>query len=86
MGTPLEARGSAMDQCSACGAPYHQATGHRWTEKLVLCGACARDWQQWLKAREAAMRRVKKGMRSSFIDAALTSIRPDGRGDEAQSG
>jgi hypothetical protein len=72
-----------VQHCSACGGPYHPATGHRWTESMVLCGRCALDWKAWLKAREAAMNRIKNGCTMSFAQAAITSIRPDGREDQA---
>jgi hypothetical protein len=38
-----------LPRCNACGNLYHEATGHRWTATMVLCGVCARDWKDWLK-------------------------------------
>lgn len=58
-------------KCSACGAPYHEATGHRHSERTQLCGACARAWQRWLKAH---LQCRWGGIR--FYDHAATSIRP----------
>jgi len=37
-------------RCSGCGGPYSESTGHIWTEQIRLCGACAKDWKDWLKA------------------------------------
>jgi hypothetical protein len=28
---------------------YHEATGHRWGDRTVLCGPCARSFVAWLK-------------------------------------
>ena len=58
-------------RCSACGAPYHEATGHRHSAQTRLCGACAKAWLRWLKAN---MSRRWGGLR--FYDHAATSIRP----------
>lgn len=46
------------------------------------CSVCARDWWQWLKAREAQMNTVPKkqaerGCVTSFAAAAATSVRPE---------
>jgi hypothetical protein len=34
--------------CSACGGPYHPATGHRASEGTRWCGPCTRDFVQML--------------------------------------
>lgn len=66
--------------CAVCKAPYHPATGHRFTKDTVLCGACARDFLAWYKARMGAMgARIKNrttGLRDteSFQDSAAKSI------------
>ena len=36
-------------RCSACRGPYSEVTGHRLGDRTVLCGACAKDFLQWLK-------------------------------------
>lgn len=41
------------DRCSACGGVYHEATGHRHSDRTRLCGPCARDWLAWLKRHTA---------------------------------
>lgn len=51
------------------------------------CGWCARNWFQWLKAREAQMSQptkdkvmpngfLRRGCSVPFTSAALTSVRP----------
>lgn len=67
-------------RCSACNGVYHESTGHRFGDVVVLCGPCARDFVDWLKKREASMgarlKDKKTGRRSalSFLDAAIRSI------------
>lgn len=39
----------SQNRCSACKGVYHEATGHRHSEKTVLCGPCARNYLNWLK-------------------------------------
>jgi hypothetical protein len=56
-------------RCSACGAPYHPATGHIFSERTRLCGACARAWVAWLRQQLA---RRWGGLR--FYEYAATSI------------
>lgn len=36
-------------RCAACGGVYHEATGHRWTSSMVICGPCAREFIAWLR-------------------------------------
>jgi hydrogenase maturation factor HypF (carbamoyltransferase family) len=38
-----------LPRCSACGNLYNEASGHRHSEKTVLCGVCARDFKDWWK-------------------------------------
>jgi hypothetical protein len=44
----IPTKGEIM-RCSACATPYHEASGHRHSERTQLCGACAREWLRWLK-------------------------------------
>lgn len=39
-------------RCSACQNLYNEATGHRHSDRTVLCGSCARDWLAWRKRHE----------------------------------
>lgn len=39
------------------------------------CSHCAREWWAWLKSREGQMRRPLKGNKTSWSDAALTSVK-----------
>jgi len=66
-------------QCLICRGPFHPATGHKWTETCALCLRCTLDWIDWLKRREAQMRAIlkKKKQTTSFMEAALTSIKAD---------
>lgn len=57
-------------RCSACQQPYHPSTGHRHSDRTVLCGTCARDFLRWLKAHTA---RRWGGVR--FYDHAATSVK-----------
>jgi len=61
-------------KCSACGGAFHPATGHAWTANLVLCHRCALDWMKWLRRRQAQFSVGRKGCKTSFISAALTSV------------
>lgn len=69
-----------MDTCSACGGTFHPATGHRHSEKVVLCGVCARDFMEWIKDRENSMAARKKDkltgkkQSESWSDCAIKSI------------
>lgn len=44
--------------CSACNAPYHEASGHVLqrpattgsSDLVVLCGPCAKNWAKWYKS------------------------------------
>lgn len=38
-----------MIPCNACGQPYHEASGHHHSDKVVLCGSCARDFCDWVR-------------------------------------
>lgn len=64
-------------KCSSCQNPYHPSTGHAFTEKIVLCGVCAKEFWTWYKARMRSMSHVKKNMKSSFHDNAMKSVRGD---------
>jgi hypothetical protein len=39
------------------------------------CAHCAREFWRWLRAREAQMRTPRRGERTTFADAAATSVR-----------
>jgi PP-loop superfamily ATP-utilizing enzyme len=41
------------------------------------CPTCARDFFDWLKSRMKQMDMVQKGMKTSFSEAAATSVRPE---------
>lgn len=58
-------------KCSACGGPYHPATGHMHTENVVLCGPCTRDMLAWVKKHTSR----KGGRTGGFYEAAATSIK-----------
>jgi len=69
-----------IKRCSACGGPWHPATGHQPSPNIRLCLRCTRDHINWLKQREASMGRPWRGKdgnkyKTSFTDAALTSIK-----------
>jgi hypothetical protein len=57
-------------QCSSCRGVYHEATGHRFTANVQICGPCARHFVTWLKGH---LRRRWGGV--EFYIAAATSIR-----------
>lgn len=40
------------------------------------CSHCARDWFRWLKAREGQMSKPHKGAKTTWSEAAATSVRP----------
>jgi hypothetical protein len=40
------------------------------------CSHCARDWFRWLKAREGQMGKPHKGAKTTWSEAAATSVRP----------
>lgn len=48
------------------------------------CSFCARDWWRWLRRRQADMARPRRGEAVSFLQAALTSVRPEN--DEGPAG
>ena len=62
-------------KCSACGGPFHPATGHYHQEDVAICGPCIRHFLDWLKGHTAQRRRG-----FDFYAAAATSIKPDARG------
>ena len=68
-------------KCAVCDNPYHPATGHAFTDNLVLCGVHAREFYDWYKKRMLSMqaRLKKKGVRQSesFHDVAMRSIIAD---------
>jgi len=65
------------NKCSACGNPYNEATGHRWSDHVRLCGSCAISWMDWLKNNERRKNKLVKGKdRVFFYDYAKTSIKP----------
>lgn len=66
-----------MPKCSICTGPFHPTTGHIPSTKTFVCGACAKDFWAWLKARMASMASKRKGEATSFADAAATSIHPE---------
>lgn len=57
-------------RCSACGGVYHPASGHRWGDRVVLCGPCTRHFIAWVKAHT---QRRWGGVK--FYDHAATSVR-----------
>lgn len=59
-------------KCSACGGPYHEATGHRHSDKTRLCGACAKDYKDWVKGHTK-----RKWGKVAFYDHAAASIKGD---------
>lgn len=59
--------------CSACRGPYHPATGHRHSDKTVLCGPCARDWLKFFRGH--VNRRWGK---MKFYDYAVSRTPKDG--------
>jgi hypothetical protein len=59
-------------RCSACGTPYHEASGHRHSERTRLCGACARQWLRWLKGN---LSRRWGGLRF-YEHAATSAVKP----------
>jgi hypothetical protein len=64
--------------CIICKGPYHKSTGHMWSEEVVLCGRCAKDFCQWLKLRmnhmDAKIRDKRSGEKISFSDNAAKSV------------
>lgn len=61
---------SEGDKCSACGGPYHEATGHVHSDKTRLCGTCAKDYKNWVKGHTNGRWGGVK-----FYDHAATSIK-----------
>lgn len=64
-----------------CGTPYHEATGHRFTETAKLCGPCARGFKEFVKfqmGRKTGRPKIftnGKRVVLSLAEAAVTSIR-----------
>lgn len=56
-------------RCSACGGPYHEATGHRHSVRTVLCGPCARDFKDWVKRHTA-----RRWGKVKFYDHAAAGV------------
>jgi hypothetical protein len=56
--------------CSSCGAPYHEASGHRFSERVAICGPCTLHYIEFLKSHQ---KRKWGGLR--FYEHAATSIR-----------
>jgi hypothetical protein len=65
-----EVRRTGM-RCSACGATYHETSGHRLSARTQLCGGCAQSWQSWLRCH---LERRWNGL--NLYEYAATSIRP----------
>lgn len=59
-------------RCDSCGSPYHEATGHIFSEKTVVCGPCARHFVQFIKSHT---RRKWGGL--NFYEHAASSIKPE---------
>jgi len=68
-----------LPRCSACGNLYHEASGHRHSDKTILCGVCARDWKDWTKRH---LNGRWGGLK--FYEHAMTSIVP-GRSPEREA-
>jgi hypothetical protein len=66
--TPAES-----EKCSACGGPFHPATGHYHQADVRVCGPCMRHFVDWVKTHTKGKYGHPK---SSFYDAAATSIKP----------
>jgi hypothetical protein len=62
--------------CSACGGPFHPATGHSWSPTMGLCGNCTREFIAWLKERHGKLSRIRKRDKNHtpFVIAAESSI------------
>lgn len=62
------------EKCASCGGVYHESTGHRHSEKSVICGPCAIDFKAWYKGMMARKfgtgKRGTKNEKVSFYDAA----------------
>jgi hypothetical protein len=61
-------------RCFFCGGVYHPSTGHRWNERVVACGPCAKDFVRWLRG----MLNRKWG-KQNFYEAAI-KFAPEGEG------
>ena len=64
--------------CSSCKGAFHPSTGSEHNN-IKLCWNCTLDFIKWFKKREAQMNHPKKGMKTSFTQAALTSIKPENK-------
>ena len=38
-------------KCLFCGGSAHPSTGHQYTERVISCGPCYRQFLVWYKAR-----------------------------------
>lgn len=57
--------------CASCGAPYHEASGHRFTDTMVICGPCTRHFIKFIKSHTK-----RKWGGFVFYDYAATSVKP----------
>ena len=39
----------ALMRCFSCGGPAHPATGCQYTETLIMCGPCTREFWAWMR-------------------------------------
>jgi len=67
-----------MDRCSACGGPYHPATGHAFTPTCAICHRCAGAFFAWVVRHTQSKAKRKGGVSTalSFYEHAATLIRP----------
>lgn len=54
--------------CFFCGGPYHDATGNKYTERVVACGPCAREFLKYVKQH---VNRWASPKRPNFYEAAF---------------
>jgi hypothetical protein len=59
--------------CFFCGGSAHPSTGCEWSERVIACGACTREFWKWLRAMQ---HRRWGGV--AFYDAAVKFRRSDG--------
>ena len=70
-------------KCACCNNTVHPATGHLFTPTFGLCGAHAREFKDWYKARMGAMharlknKRTGERCKESFADVAARSTIAD---------
>jgi hypothetical protein len=67
------------EKCSACGGPFHPASGHYHQADVRVCGPCMKHFVQWFKGHSKGKYGHPK---ASFYEAAVTSIKPGMKGDE----